>query len=86
MSQPKKTQKTTGGANRGALCKRCGKDYPSGDKCPARGVICFKCQKKCHFAAVCLSKLVGATTEQTSDTDLIFLEALRQNDKDKPKA
>ena len=82
-SQPKKTQKTTGGANRGASCKRCGKDHSSGVKCPARGVTCFK---KGHFAAVCLSKSIGATTEETSDTDSTFLGALQQNGKDKPKA
>ena len=84
QGQPKKSQKTTGGAKSSALCKRCGKDHSSDDKCPARGVTCFKCEKKGHFASVCLSRSVAATTKETSDTDAIFLGALQRNSKNQP--
>ena len=86
QGQPKKSQKTTGGAKSSALCKRCGKDHSSDDKCPARGVTCFKCEKKGHFASVCLSRSVAATTKETSDTDAIFLGALQCNSKNQPNA
>ena len=59
-------------------CKRCGREHSTaGDRCPARGVTCFKCNKKGHFQAQCLSKNVSeTTTNQDSDMDTIFLGAL----------
>ena len=32
-------------------CGRRGKDYHSQDKCPAKDVICHKCQKRVHFSS-----------------------------------
>ena len=36
-------------------CFFCGKKKQPRSRCPARGVECYKCQKKGHFAKVCRS-------------------------------
>ena len=40
------------------LCSYCGRSYHSRNTCPAKNAVCFKCQKKGHFANVCKSKIV----------------------------
>ena len=42
-------------------CKRCGKDHKPTDKCPARNATCFKCNRKGHFSAQCLSRTAIAS-------------------------
>ena len=44
---PKKSKKS---------CRWCGRQQHKQELCPAKDVICTKCQKKGHFQAVCLSK------------------------------
>ena len=56
-------------------CKRCGKEHLKGDRCPAMGVACFKCNHLGHFGAQCLSKTVG---ESTQELEAVFLGALTE--------
>ena len=39
-------------------------------QCPARQVVCFKCNHKVHFRKQCLSKAVGTVTENVSQLSL----------------
>jgi len=54
----------------GNRCKRCGgKSHPI-QQCPARDIICFKCNRKGHFKKHCISKTVAAITEDTAQLEL----------------
>ena len=44
------------------ICKRCGKGSHPRQQCPAKDVTCFRCERKGHFAALCLSKTVAQLT------------------------
>ena len=37
-------------------CYFCGRPYHKRSRCPARDVACHTCQKKGHYARVCMSK------------------------------
>ncbi len=74
-------------------CGRCGKNYhPKGEKCPAIGVKCFKCQKHGHFGRMCRSKgannnakSVSAVETQDSSDDEgnYFLGSIKSKKGDK---
>ena len=58
-------------------CSRCGQTkHKPGDRCPAKQVICRKCNKKGHYAACCFSKVTGASANEVEAGDTAFLGAL----------
>lgn len=59
----KQTTVTT--ENKTRLCGRCGKYEPH--DCAARDQICYKCNKKGHFARKCRSKNINITEEKSDD-------------------
>ena len=65
-------------------CKKCGQDHEL-KKCPAYGQICHKCQKRNHYAKMCLSNSKGSAKQvdeyklDNSDTDEFFIGALGTN-------
>ena len=73
------------------LCRRCGKASHPKQSCPARDAICFKCNRKGHFGAQCLSTTVAEITDSLQDTtltdfsdgdlysDTIYLRAVNRN-------
>ena len=38
------------------LCTFCGRSIHARSMCPAKNAVCFKCQRRGHFANVCKSK------------------------------
>ena len=58
-------------------CGWCGKSYHSRDKCPAKDVICHKCQKRGHFSSQCFSK---RTVSQHSVDTTDSLDATHSSD------
>ena len=59
-------------------CTRCGRrKHAAGEKCPALGVVCHRCNRKGHFKAQCLSKTVATVHVETpdDDDDPAFLDA-----------
>lgn len=58
-------------------CSRCGKGPHSKEKCPARDVTCYRCNKKGHYGAQCFSKeKVAAIKSEESTLDTAFLDTL----------
>ena len=81
---PRRPQRTGGGAppqprssTAPAKCLRCGRRKHQGsERCPAKNVICHKCQKKGHFKAYCLSKPSTVSTvaaESQEEEEAAFL-------------
>ena len=70
------TPRQSGSGSNEKPCKRCGKDHKPNDKCPARNATCFKCNRKGHFSAQCLSK-TATTSELTVET---FLGVVSSNE------
>ena len=64
-------------------CQCCGRDHHQNGRCPARAAVCFKCQKKGHFALLCPSKQVEqlhtSSTEREIEEEL-FIEAIGDED------
>ena len=57
-------------------CTRCGRDkHLSGDRCPARNVICHSCKKIGHFSAQCFSRSKTASAHEIS-MDSAYLSTL----------
>ena len=56
-------------------CKCCGKEHLKGDRCPAKGATCFKCNRLGNFGAQCLSKTVG---EAIQELETVFLGAVTE--------
>ena len=56
-------------------CARCGKGQHTRDKCPARDVTCYRCQRKGHYSTHCLSKTVGETSTE-NQLDSAFLDTI----------
>ena len=58
-------------------CTRCGRDkHLSGDRCPARNVICHSCKKRGHFSAQCFTHSRTASTHEVSSMDSAYLGTL----------
>ena len=59
-------------------CTRCGKDPHPRDKCPAKDAECYRCRKKGHYGALCLSKAASAHSLEADLTcvDTAFLDNL----------
>ena len=53
-------------------CKRCGRTHGKDAQCPAWNVTCFKCNRKGHFGAQCLSKTVANVVSETEETAFLF--------------
>ena len=66
-------------------CKRCGKGSHPREHCPARDATCYRCNRKGHYKAQCLSKTISELTssptqDQESDTysDVIYLNIVNE--------
>ena len=60
-------------------CIRCGKNPHPRDACPAKDVICNKCQKKGHFAARCLTKAVHNVEQDSPTLDSFYLDTIENS-------
>ncbi len=58
----------------GNRCRRCGGESHSIQQCPARDVICLKCNRKGHFRKHCLSKTVAAVTGDLAQLEVQEIE------------
>ena len=69
-----------GGRQAGKPCGRCGKGTHPKEKCPAKDAICYKCRKKGHYGAQCLSKNVEELTNgsgpSNNSIDYAFLDTV----------
>ena len=69
----------TGRAN--PQCSRCGgHKHLATERCPARGAICHRCNRKGHYQSQCFSKTVAScTSEYSLDTAFLgFLDTKRE--------
>ena len=55
---------------------RCGRDSHPRERCPAKDVICHRCQRKGHFSSQCLSKARVSELKQDLSLDTAFLGAV----------
>ena len=74
-------------------CRRCGKASHPRQSCPAKDATCFRCNRKGHFGAQCLSKTVAELTDSLQEStiaesshedlysDTIYLNAVNRDDK-----
>ena len=52
----------------GPQCSRCSHaKHTAGDRCPAMGATCHKCNRNGHFSAQCFSKMVAVVPAGTGD-------------------
>ena len=69
-----------GGRQAGKPCGRCGKGAHPKEKCPAKDAICYKCRKKGHYGAQCLSKnveeLTNGSGQSNNSIDYAFLDTV----------
>lgn len=70
-----KTPQEAGSHSAKPQCGRCGKDKHPYDKCPAKGAICRRCNRKGHFEAQCFSKTAAASTDELS-VESAFLDTV----------
>ena len=63
----------------GKPCTRCGKGQHPRDRCPAKEVTCYRCQKKGHYGSQCFSKQ-DSDSEVTRENhiDTTFLDTSHQ--------
>ncbi|KAL5494299.1 hypothetical protein EMCRGX_G015600 [Ephydatia muelleri] len=64
-------------------CLCCGRDHHQNGRCPARAAVCFKCQKKGHFARRCPSKQVEQLHTSSAEREIedgLFIEAIGDED------
>ena len=62
-------------------CTRCGGHrHFGGEKCPAKGAICNKCNRRGHYQAVCFSKTVASVTTDLG-MDIAFLGSVNATQK-----
>ena len=90
--KPRKSYyQSTASSNASKTCSRCGKSSHSLDKCPAKDIKCFACQKIGHFAAHCLTKkdkgkfksrknVDEVETDLSNDVEKLFLGSVTCND------
>ena len=62
---------------RGVVLK--GKQTAPGDRCPAKGAICRKCNRKGHYAAACFSKTVATSAHELEAEDPAWMGAVTGN-------
>ena len=69
-----------GGRQAGKPCGRCGKGAHPKEKCPAKDAIRYKCRKKGHYGAQCLSKnveeLTNGSGQSNNSIDYAFLDTV----------
>ena len=53
-------------------CPNCGNNHYGRERCPARGVVCYRCQKRGHFSVVCGSKRL----DQVERQDDLFMDTI----------
>ena len=66
-----------------STCLCCGRDHHQNGRCPARAAVCFKCQKKGHFARLCPSKQVKQLHTSSAEREIedgLFIEAIGDED------
>ena len=56
----------------GSTCFFCGNSNHPRSRCPAHDAVCSKCQKRGHFAKVCLSKSLGTVTIEGLEVKALF--------------
>ncbi|KAL5479382.1 hypothetical protein EMCRGX_G022901 [Ephydatia muelleri] len=64
-------------------CLCCGRDHHQNGRCPAKAAVCFKCQKKGHFARRCPSKQVEQLHTSSAEREIedgLFIEAIGDED------
>ena len=57
-----------------SLCMRCGRGQHSREKCPARDILCNRCQRKGHYALQCLSKTIAVVYEEEYENHQLWIE------------
>ena len=60
--KPQSGSGSVNGVSNNSGCSKCGMQHEL-NKCPARGKLCLKCNKKNHFAKMCYDKSVNAVDE-----------------------
>ena len=79
QSQGKGVTSSTTSKPPAARCTRCGRDkHLSGNRCPARNVICHSCKKRGHFSAQCFIHSKTASAHEVS-VDSAYLNTLSGN-------
>ena len=75
-SREKGATPSTSSMPAGTRCTRCGHDkHLSGDRCPARNVICHSCKKRGHFSAQCFTQSKSASAHEVN-LDSAYLDTL----------
>lgn len=70
QSRNKAQKHYQGQKHSGNRCRRCGGGSHPLQQCPARDVVCLKCNRKGHFRKHCLSKTVAAVTEDIAQLEM----------------
>ena len=69
----------------GIQCKKCGrKYYQERHRCPALYATCYKCHRKGHFQAVCLSQIKEIRSDPTAEVNAAFLGAVHDSMEEQP--
>ena len=71
------SQGTTPRPPQGQKCSYCGKGPHLKQSCPARQVICHKCNKKGHYSSVCRSKAIATVSEEQLENSS-FLDTIHE--------
>ena len=66
----------------GIQCGR--KYYQERHKCPALYATCYKCHRKGHFQAVCLSQIKEIRSDPTAEVNAAFLGAVHDSMEEQP--
>ena len=72
------SRNSLGPAKKGKACTRCGREAHPIEKCPAKTVTCYRCQKKGHFSAHCRTGMAAAvhSTQPRAESNTAFLGPL----------
>eukprot|EP00731_Ephydatia_muelleri_P004849 Em0002g1025a len=72
------SRNSLGPAKKGKACTRCGREAHPIEKCPAKTVTCYRCQKKGHFSAHCRTGTAAAvhSTQPRAESNTAFLGPL----------
>ena len=49
------------------VCRRCGKGSHPRQSCPARDMVCFRCNRRGHYSSQCLSNTVAKVAKNLSE-------------------